>query len=210
MVARPTPRDITAVTSGSAMPSNEPKTRKSTTAAARMPSPRLPTLGRLAASMAWPPSSTCTPFPAAARAVVTTCLVAATGRTFACWSKVIVAKATCPLGATCPAPAGLNGETTEDTWGSVAILASIGSIRARTAGIGDLAGVGGDDDLVAVTGLAGRRGLQQFERVRALRSGQREAVGVRRADASAEPGQPDQRDQPEDQDDEAMVVAPPG
>ena len=73
------------------MASSEPKTRKSTMPAARMPMGRPPALGWLARSMAWPPRATVSPGPAADWATETTRLTASTGSRLAWASKLTVA-----------------------------------------------------------------------------------------------------------------------
>ena len=79
------------------MPSNEPKTRKSTTAAARMPRPSPPTLGAVGGLDGLAAQFDAHPVSGSGACGGDDLFGAATGRTLACWSKVIVAKATCPL-----------------------------------------------------------------------------------------------------------------
>ena len=66
--------------------------------------------GRFARSIAWPPSSTWSPLPDAARATLTTFFTPVSGRSIACRSKVTVAYAMWPSREICDEPAAAYGD----------------------------------------------------------------------------------------------------
>jgi hypothetical protein len=82
----------TATTIGSSIANTDPNATNSTTAAARMPtSSAVPVGGSWTRVTAWPPSSTWSPSPAAARAVSTTSCTSAFGTASACSANVTCA-----------------------------------------------------------------------------------------------------------------------
>lgn len=84
---RPTPK--TAMTIGSTIAKSEPKARKSTTAAAAMPTiSAMPVGGSWMRVIAWPPSSTWRPERSACRAVSTTSWTTSLGTEFASSAKL--------------------------------------------------------------------------------------------------------------------------
>ena len=100
MVMKPmaVPRASRAESRGRAMAKAEPKKRRRTRAASRMPRPLPPTLGGLASPASWPDTATFRPGRWAAWAVSTIFLASPWLRDWGPLSKVRVAKAMVPSG----------------------------------------------------------------------------------------------------------------
>ncbi len=129
-------------------------------------------------------------------AAAITLLVAATGRTFARWSKVTVAKPIVPSLEIARLPAAY-GLVTDVTCGRRATRPSIRSTCARTAGDGQRPARGVQHDLVGVARLRREAAREQIRGPLRVGAGQREVVSVVAADGVRDPHRSDQHDDPE-------------
>ena len=112
-----------------------------------------------------------------------------------------------PFGLICSEPP-TKGDTTLATDFTFSTLLSIARIAARW--LGDRAGLGLEDDLVDVAGLALEPGLQERERVGRVRARQREGVRVGGAEGLGERVHAEEEDDPEGEDQPAASIGKAG
>ena len=129
-------------------------------------------------------------------AAAITLLVAATGRTFARWSKATVAKPIVPSLEIALVPAAY-GLITDVTCGRRATWPSIRSTRARTAGAASVPCGRVQHDLVRVARLRREPAREQVRGPLRVGAGQREVVPVVAADGVRDPHRSDEHDDPE-------------
>ncbi len=198
----PVPSPKSAVRIGSPIEISEPNVSSSTTIAASSPTAvEIPKPACWVASIAWPPSSTCRPGRAAARATVTTRSAALLGSRFAFSSKTTVANA---IRAVCrDRPAGARARVGADDARDVRQSSDFGEHRAHARAHGGVAHAAGADlehDRVAVAGLRWEAALQQVGGTLGVGVGQREVVRVARAGGLGEGVDAEQQHDPAEHD----------